>query len=282
MSQFPPIILKTSQTSRILEYQYWAPGTYTIPIQPNGNSLLSSVLVTDVGAAGTVKVNYYQTTAANEQIERTNLTGHALISTASTSARQNLVTKIHSKIFAEIVVSGNAVEVGLLVTVVSSFASDLDAALKLDQQDTDLAVDRGMPLAVYDVTNQKWVFLRTDGTGALITATTFSPPVANKTISGFAAITPAGSTAVVSYTIPTGKTFLLLSASTSSTGEFKHELIVNSVTVKVGRSSFMNRDSDLTLPLQLVADDEIEIKSTSTTTFGTTNSVDAFLTGKEV
>jgi hypothetical protein len=275
------VILKTSQTSRILEYQTWAPGTYTIPIQPNGNSLLSSVLVTDVGAAGTVKVNYFQTTAANEQIERTNLTGHPLISTASTSARQTLVTKIHSKIFAEIIISGNDVVVGLLVTIVSSFASDLDAALKLDQQDVDLGVDRGMPLAVYDVTNEKWVFLRTDASGALITAATFSPPVANKTVSGFAAIGPAGSADVLSYTIPSGKTFQLLSATASATGDFKHELIVNLSTLRTRRNSFMERDTELTLPLELQAGDIVKIKSTSGTVFGTTNSVDAHISGKE-
>jgi hypothetical protein len=155
------VILKTSQTSRILEYQTWAPGTYTIPIQPNGNSILSSVLVTDVGAAGTVKVNYYQTTAANEQIERSELVGHPLISTAINSARQTLVTKIHSKIFAEVIISGNDVECGLIVTVISSFASDLDSALKFDQQVFNDLGDKGIPIVGLDDTTGLFNMIRT-------------------------------------------------------------------------------------------------------------------------
>lgn len=104
---------------------------------------------------------------------------------------------------------------------------------------------------------------------------------ANKFVSGFAAIVPADSVDVLTYTVPAAKTLQLLGAKVSATGDFKHELILNGTTINSAQSSFMDRNSDLTLPASLVAGDVLKIKSTSRTVFGTTNEVEAFICGKE-
>jgi hypothetical protein len=165
-TQFPALVAQNFQTLRVLPLGEYAPDTYVIPIQPNGNSLLSSLLVLTVGVGVTVTVNYFQTTAGNEFEERTEITSHEVVSVGSTQASQILVTRIHSKVFAEVIVSGGSATLGLTTTVVSTVANEIDAALKKDGQPGNLLTDLGLPILTYDESAGEFYFLRSQG-GAL-------------------------------------------------------------------------------------------------------------------
>lgn len=152
----PAIILRNAESNTIFPLQVYAPETYELFIQPNGNSLLSSLLVLELDLGATVTVNYWQTTSGNETQERTNLAGHDPISVTSTSADQVLVTRIHNKVYIEVIVTGGNARFGIYASVVSSFATDLEAALKKDEQPAELATDRGLPLAILNTTTDQY------------------------------------------------------------------------------------------------------------------------------
>ncbi len=151
-----PIILREKESNTLFELRTYTPNTYELLIQPNDNSLLSSLLVLELDPGASVTVNYWQTTSGREGEERTDLVGHETVTTTSTQASQVLVTRIHNKVFAEVIVAGGNARFGIFGTAVSSFATDLEAALKKDEQDSDLAIDRGIPLVVLDPNTGKW------------------------------------------------------------------------------------------------------------------------------
>lgn len=151
-----PVIIKNGETSRVLPLSTLSPGTYTIPVQPNGNSLLASLLVLALDPGASITVRFYQTTSADESQERSELVAYEPVTTASPQASRILVTGIHSKVFVEIEIAGGDVNCGILGTVVSSFASDLEAALKRDGQLANLALDKGLPIVVLNTTTGRY------------------------------------------------------------------------------------------------------------------------------
>lgn len=151
-----PIILRESESTTLIPLGVYAPETYELLIQPNGNSLLSSLLVLELDLGASVTVNYWQTTSGNETEERSELTGHEPVTTTSNQAGQVLVTRIHNKVYAEIIVAGGNARFGLYGSVVSSFATDLEAALKKDGQPAELDTDRGLPIVVLNTTTDEY------------------------------------------------------------------------------------------------------------------------------
>lgn len=160
---FSPLLLKTAETGKILPLDTYVPDTYLVPIQSAGNSLLSSLLVLSLASGASVTVNYFQTTSANEQEERTIMVGHQPITAASVSADQILITRIHNKVYAEIIVTGGPCRLGVFGTVVSSFATDTEAALKRDGQPSNLLTDRGSPVVIRDTTTGLWELWEGEG-----------------------------------------------------------------------------------------------------------------------
>lgn len=109
----------------ILPVQILAPGKTLIAVAPFANSLLSTVWVKSLDPGASVLVNWldYGMEAFDPSLfpgERIDLTNHKLITTSDYSDRI-IVTKIHNKALAEIVVTGGNAEVGIFVTCVSSF-----------------------------------------------------------------------------------------------------------------------------------------------------------------
>jgi hypothetical protein len=151
-----PVILRERESNTLFPLRVYTPETYELLIQPNGNSLLSSLLVLELDPGASVTVNYWQTTSGNEIEERTDLTGHGTISVTDTAANQTLVTRIHNKVYAEVIVTGGNARFGIYGSVVSSFATDLEAALKKDGQPSDLPNDRGLPIVVLNTTTGEY------------------------------------------------------------------------------------------------------------------------------
>lgn len=167
MSQFFDYIrLGLYESKPVLPIRQLTAGTYVIPLFTEGNSLLSSVYVRSISGGGSVKVNYFDFGPGNNDLpgERYDLTSHQLITTADTTDRI-LVTKLHNKPHIEMIVTGT-VEFGIYVTVVASFASDLESNLKLHAQLADLLKDKGLPSMGYDSGDGKFYFLPLDN-GAL-------------------------------------------------------------------------------------------------------------------
>lgn len=247
---------------------------------------MSSVWAHSVPVGAQVKCQYFETTTGNFEEERVPIVSHqtivpALLDPTYGFTNQLTVTPFHNKPYLLIEVTGAPCEFGVYITVVQTFASDLDAALKFDQEDVNLSQDKGIPITAYNETTQKWNFLKTGPSGSLSTETEIVQVTANKFLSGFAAVSPSDIVDVLTYTVPALKTFQLLSAHVSSTGDFKHELLLNDVTIKSAQTSFMHRNSDLTLPISLDAGDVLKVRSTARTIFGSTNSVDAHISAKE-
>jgi hypothetical protein len=157
------------ETRPVLPIQSLAAGTYVIPLFTEGNSLLSSVYVRSV--SGSVKVNYYDFGPGNNDLpgERYDLNGHALITTSDITDRI-LITKLHNKPHIEIIVTGTA-ELGIYLTVISQFASDLDNSLKLHATIADLLQNRGLPAMGYDPGDGKLYFLPLSNGAVKITGT---------------------------------------------------------------------------------------------------------------
>jgi hypothetical protein len=155
--------LSLFETLNVIPRQIFTPGTYTQKLLTEGNSLLSSLFVKTMDVGATVQVNYYDYGVAPDDGERYNLTSHTLI-TAPTipSPDRILVTRLHNKPVIEIIVSNGNAELGVYLTVVASFASDLDSALVKDAQDANLLVNKGIPIVTYDSNAGKFYILRSD------------------------------------------------------------------------------------------------------------------------
>lgn len=156
---FDFIRLGLYESKPVLAIKQLTAGTYVIPMFVEGNSILSSVYVKSISGGGSVKVNYYDFGPGNNDLpgERYDLSSHNLISTSDYTDRI-LVTKIHNKPHIEIIITGT-VELGIYITVVAAFASDLETNLKLHGQITDLAKDKGLPSVGYDPGDGKFYFL---------------------------------------------------------------------------------------------------------------------------
>lgn len=153
------IRLTQFETRDIFPIESRAPGTYEQPLLIEGNSLLSSVFVRSVDVGASVTVKYFDTTTGLVGEERFDLNEHPAVSTAGDTSR-TIITSIHNKPIMEATVSGGNVEFGVYVTVVSTFASDLDSALKLDNEVADLSVDKAIPMACYDEDKGRFFILR--------------------------------------------------------------------------------------------------------------------------
>lgn len=208
------------ESKAIVPVQTFAPGTYQIPMQVEGNSLLSTVYVKAVDAGASVKANYWDFGPGNGNLtgERVDLQSHQSIAVGGVTDRL-IVTGMHNKPRLELVVTGGSVEVGVYLSVVATFASDLDQNLKLDAQLANLVHDKGLPPVTYDAENGRFYFLRSYRGVLLSQADEGVPFFAEDTIAGV----PASQETALTFTVPTGIIRKLTQVVVSSTirGLFK-------------------------------------------------------------
>jgi len=154
--------LNQYQTQTLFPLESRAAGTYTRKMLVEGNSLLSSVFIESGDPGASVEVKYYDFTTGTIASERYDLTdSHPVISVNdSPITDRRLVSRIHNKPVVEAIVTGGSVKFGLYVTVVASFATDLDSALQLDGEVANVLVDKGMPFMCYDEAQNKFHFVR--------------------------------------------------------------------------------------------------------------------------
>lgn len=146
----------------IIPIQTFSVGTHTLLIgNPGGNSLLSTVFYKDLGASGTVKVNYYDAGPGDgsQPGEMVDLAGHSLFTFAQApTSDRRIIARIANKLSVEVIVTGEPCEIGVHVAVVADFP--LDPAL-LDEQVANLEIDRGSPVMILG-SDGKWYAWRGD------------------------------------------------------------------------------------------------------------------------
>jgi hypothetical protein len=168
---FPLINIKLYESQHLTDPPIvtLAAGTHIFRIQTNGNSLLSTVYVQTV--SGSVAVNWFDYGPGGGDLgpgERVDLAQHLTISTNDTSDRIS-VPRLHNKAHCEVIVTGGPAQVGVYISVVASFTSDLDQNLFIDQTTANLTKDRGMIAMGYDTNTNKLGFLHLDGDALKVT-----------------------------------------------------------------------------------------------------------------
>ena len=156
---FPMVQIKEYETQVIFPLATLAPGTYHTQLQIEGNSILSSLLVTNVAIGGAIEVNYFQTTTGDESNERTNLFSHETKLSGSQQAETITVSKVHLKPVCEVIITGAPVTFGVMATVVSSFTTDIEATLVTDDAIIS-GTERGLAAMMLDETDNKLKILR--------------------------------------------------------------------------------------------------------------------------
>jgi hypothetical protein len=204
------IKLVTAQTRDLLPLETRTAGTYLVDLLIEGNSLLSTVFVKSI--AGTVKVNYHESTTGRDDGERKELQGHPLISAANTLNPSKLtITPFHNSPQLEVIVTGTA-EFSVFGTVVNSFATDLDAALIFDGDPFVIDENKAIPIGCLDEDSGQLFFLRCKD-GAIIT-----DPINGgdpKFLDGLTLTTPGVEQTLATDIVTAGKTRLLSSIKVS-------------------------------------------------------------------
>lgn len=158
----PLVQIKEFETQTLFPLATLNPGTYLVPLQIEGNSILSSLLVTNVSLDASIEVNYFQTTTGETPTERSPLVSHVVKTTASQEADTIIVARVHLKPVCEVKISGGPVTFGLMATMVSAFASDIESSLFKDGYEIN-GKERGLPFMTLDESDGSMRFVRAKG-----------------------------------------------------------------------------------------------------------------------
>lgn len=120
--KLPLLQFNQFQSATLFSLGSRAPGTYRLPLQIVGNSILSSLLVTEMDVGASIKVNYFQTTTGDEVNERSELQGHAIRTTVNSDADTIIVARAHFKPICEVIITGGNVKFGIMGTMISAFS----------------------------------------------------------------------------------------------------------------------------------------------------------------
>ena len=231
--------LTSFQTRTLFELEDRAPGTYEIDLLIEGNSILSTLYVKST-SGGTVKANYYEETLGQAFAERKDLPSHPLQAAASTDPSKITVTPFHNKPKLEVIVAGGNVEFSIYITVVNSFASDLDAALQFDGETFVQATDKGLPAMCLDEDTGLLKFLRCkDGGLAVSPPAGIGVPFYSR---GKITIVPGTSQSVLSFTVPAGTTRNLHRLTVVASNDANFSLESAGVEIAAGIIDITNRN----------------------------------------
>lgn len=241
--------LKTFDTVTPLSLENRTSGTYDVEFFIEGNSILSTIFVESIDPGATILASYWDSTIGTEVGEEFPLVEHRPMTEAGND--RLTVTRIHNKPNLRVVVSGGSARFGVYITVVSSFASDLDSALQYENEDVQILRDKGMPIAAYEITTDAWSFLRTkngrlqiDVPGVLqVTQQTINFRRYNQTLS----LVPNTPTTHIDFTVPTGSRLFWSAGSGSADGWVKWTVEIDGVRWLTKRNAFDDPNVNLGL-----------------------------------
>lgn len=257
--------------------QVLAVGVHTFTVHSAGNSVLSSAYVKSGAGTALVKWFDYHSSNGEEAAARFDLEAHPVLS--ATQKHRMLVTKIHNNARVEVTVAGGPAEVMLLATLVSDFPVDLGGG-KLDASTADLLNDEGLPIAVYDPSDGKFYLLR--GPRGYL-ATDPEGPGEGFVLEDTATLAPGPETALLTSTVPSGKTWRLRYAEVVSRGYGRWRMTVDGVRVAGGVTSASHEHDRVELPIGTKAEEGQEVEVLYTYSHGPAGlDVDAFIGVTEV
>lgn len=264
----PVRILSRDATEAIFKLEARTADVITQLISMDGNSILSSVFVKAADAGTTVEVKYFQTTSGTleEDAERQDLLSHRVLGAADAGVTDTiLVTRIHNKPAVEVTIVGpGSITFGIYTSVRSETASDLDSALKLDDEVADLLADKGIPMVCLDEATGKWKMVRCEDGALSVTGTLTSDEVKEREF-GSATVAYAATTTLITYS-PTGSDVRLQRIKVGGDGTGDFTVKINGVTWAILRNSW--NDRQIQLPLggkELATSDTITIEVENTT-----------------
>jgi hypothetical protein len=278
--------LKEFDSYALFELATYEPGTYLQDTQIQGNSLLSTLFVSSLDPGAVVTVSYEDFTVGQSEGEIYPLTAHPPVDTAQT-ANRTIVTKIHNQPRCRVSVTGGKARFSVYVTVVSSFATDLDASLVFEAQLADFLRNKGMPVMGFDPADNSFRFIRaTNGrlNVELSGDIDANPTALNKRLYGASPGLLQGATAShVLYVVPEGKRFTWLSGYGAANGYTTWRVRINGVPALTKRNAFDQRDVPLSLgnPVVLLAGEEIAVEVKNSSPCATMNEVETWIYGNE-
>lgn len=187
--------------------QTFLPGVYTQKLECRGNSILSTVFLHTIDSGASVKVEYIEATTGEDEGEEIPLETHPILTSAPQSSKI-LVTRMHNKPNVRITVTGGEARLGVYITVVASFASELDSSLLFEGEAFDPEKIKGLMISgVEDSTNEVQFFHFKNGKLQVET----TEPVGSDSINEFDETSIAAATTqdVLSYEVPVGKSLFL-------------------------------------------------------------------------
>lgn len=110
------------ETKAVVPLNTYPVGSFLQPLHVEGNSLLSTVFFKS--GAGTVLVEYFETTTGEEFGEELYLDTHLPLSAFGND--KITISKIHNKPIVRVTITGAPVELGVYVSVISSFPVEFD------------------------------------------------------------------------------------------------------------------------------------------------------------
>lgn len=231
--------LRLYETRAIVPLETRGPNTYFQRLHTEGNSFLSSVFVQSLDVGASVLVEYFDTTTGQDVGETHFLGSHSAVSTALGDDRA-LITRMHNKPYVKATVTGGDVRFGVYVSVVSSFASDLDAALKKHGDLVNLALDKGLVAMYYDSIQGKFFFLPGENGAIKVTGAVTSDPAgeAKQLASTDGTMTTPGSSQdLITSTVPGGKTWYLRNSVAVCRGHGSFDIMVAGVRKGTGKTN---------------------------------------------
>jgi hypothetical protein len=264
------------QSITLFEIESKAPNTYRIPLQVKGNSILSSLLVTELDPGASIKVNYFQTTSGNITTERSELTGHTIKTLPDNEADTIIVARMHSKPVCEVVIEGGNVKFGLMATMVSAFATDIESSLFMDNYIVQ-GKERGLPVMAIDDDDGQIRFLRSKY-GKLITDPNHGDPL-HLTHTG----TLNKDDNLVIFSHQTFEKSLKISQFTAvSASDYRFTVFLNGELIVSARTSVNNIESDQHFdPYRLVPKNSLVTIKANRLTNTNDGTFDVYLRGYE-
>jgi hypothetical protein len=275
-------------STELLVLETRSSGVYTEETLIQGNSILSTVFVAWADPGAKVTVRYVDATTGPGEAEGEvyELDTHPEITSGPTVSRVT-VTRIHNKPRMIATVTGGNVRFSVFATVVSSFASDLDAALVKDEQIAQLDRDKSLPIAgidhdtgMFQIVHVKDGRLFVDIAGEIdATPIAATHRAYAKTLS----LAPGATITHISYVVPTGKVFTWLTGSGSANSYVKWMAAIDGVPYLTKRNSWDDRDILLSVinPIKLIAGQTLTVTVTNESILLATCEVETFIYGAE-
>lgn len=258
------INLRRAESNAIAKLSVFPPGTTKRPFTVEGNSVLSTIYVQSLDPGATVKLNYYQVSTGVDGTERIELTGHSVISSVDIDpefgfSEQRTITRIHTTLYAELVVTGGSAQLGILVSVVDSFATDLESALKFDGHVANFLSDKGMPIMGYDSVTGLLNFLRLRN-GLIGVTTDVGEPW--REVASAAVSTDGEIVDVVTFTVGLGKSRTVSLARISTFADGIARLFFDTALVGSGRVMTAHPNESIRMTPGQVASEGTVVKLT--------------------